>query len=531
MPGEMALEQRRPVLRHYLHAVWSFAPAIEAWPDDQADAPSLRAATLWLPAQAPHARWYEAAAAHAAAHAMHSHGEFDPRGVHPLTRALVGLLEDARVERLAARGLPGLWSLWRAHYAAHPDDGNSLDTLMARLARALHDPGYDDPHAWVQKGRTLFMQHVAESAGDATPLRQAASRLGHDIGQMRLRFNDRAYRPVPSYRDDHACLWQAEMMSADEVPNRDEQTAVELPASAVPSPSPPPDTNNGHRYPEWDHRIGAYRRDWCRLREQPAQVADARALRAWADEQQAWLDALARRAGGVAHGVPRASRRRLSRGGDELDLDAALREAVQRRAGHVPAARIHRDREPRPTRAAWLVLLDLSASMADEGRLDLARRSAWCLSGLATASGRSCAVYGFHSDGREQQHGVVLKTFEEAHLDQTRLAGLRAQGSTRLGVSIRHARALLKALPVERRSVLLLSDGEPHDIDVHDPVYLLADARRAAREARRIGVAVEGLAMGAAAAPAVRRVLGARHVHTLRRAEDLRDWMLRMRQL
>lgn len=533
MHDEASLDRCRPLLRHYLLAVWGFTPAIDTGPADEhgaLPAPSLQpdpaSATLSLPAHARDARWYEAAAAHAAAHAAHSQGGFDPQGVHPITRALVGLLEDARVERLASQALPGLWWLWQAHHTATPDDGNGLDALLARLARALHDPRYDDPHAWVRKGRALFLEQVAEREGDAMNLRRVASRLGHDIGQMRLRFHDRGYRPAPSYRDDHACLWQAEAVWADPTPSRATQAAMEMPAAAAPSP---PQPHSEHRYPEWDHRIGAYRRDWCRLREQTAAPGDARALHAWANEAQAWLGALARQA---RHSdASRPSRRRLRRHGDELDLDAALREAVQRRAGHAPAARVYRDREPRAVRAAWLVMLDLSVSMADDGRLDLARRVAWCLAQVARASGRPCAVHGFHSDGRDHQHGVLLKTFDEPGLDEARLAGLRAQGSTRLGVALRHARALLMSQPAERRSVLLLSDGEPHDIDVHDPTHLLADARRAVREARRDGVAVQGFAMGAAAAPAVRRVLGTPHVHTLRQAEDLRGWMPRMPRL
>lgn len=529
MRHDATLDARRPVLRHYLQAMWPFAPALDAWPDDAPDAPSLRQATLWLPAKAAHPRWYEAAAAHAAAHAMHSRGDFDPRGVHPLTRALVGLLEDARVERLAARELPGLWSLWHPHHTASPDDGSQLEALMARLARGLHDPGYADANAWVCKGRALFLEHLADSAGDATTLRQVASRLGHDIGQMRLRFHDRGYRPVPSYRDDHACLWQAEAVWAEPTPSREQQAAMEMPASATPSPAPP-DPRDEHHYPEWDHRIGAYRRDWCRLREQRAAAGDPRSLHAWVQDAQAWLDPLARRAP-HSLGTPRPSRRRLCRHGDELDLDAALREVAQHRAGHAPAARVLRDLEPRAVRAAWLVLLDLSVSMADEGRLDLARHTAWGLNAIAQASGRRCAVHGFHSDGREHQHGVVLKTFDDRQLDPARLAGLHAQGSTRLGVALRHACALLDAQPAQRRTVLLLSDGEPHDIDVHDPTHLLADARRAVREARRRGVGVQGLAMGSTAAAAVRRVLGRRHVHALRREHDLQRWVPRLRSL
>ncbi|MCP2937195.1 hypothetical protein NK983_31340, partial [Salmonella enterica subsp. enterica serovar Typhimurium] len=84
-----------------------------------------------------------------------------------------------------------------------PDDGNGFDALLVRLAHALFDPAHADGHAWIAKVRRLFFAADGMLALD-TPqrLREAASLLGNDIGQMRLNFNAAGWRVEPAYRDD-----------------------------------------------------------------------------------------------------------------------------------------------------------------------------------------------------------------------------------------------------------------------------------------------------------------------------------------
>lgn len=82
-----------------------------------------------------------------------------------------------------------------------------------------------------------------------------------------------------------------------------------------------------------------------------------------------------------------------------------------------------------------------------------------------------------------------LKSFDEP-LNMAALAKLSGGLSTRLGAASRHATAGVAKRPSERRIVRLLSDGEPHDVDVHDLRYLAEDARRAVKEARHRGVRI-----------------------------------------
>jgi nitric oxide reductase activation protein len=105
--------------------------------------------------------------------------------------------------------------------------------------------------------------------------------------------------------------------------------------------------------------------------------------------------------------------------------------------------------------------------------------------------GVQVALAGFSSDGRHAISLRACKDFDEPMGPpvRARLAGLRAQHSTRLGAAIRHASTRLgQQRGPGDRLLVVLGDGEPWDIDIHDADYLVADARQAVRQARGTGV-------------------------------------------
>ena len=83
-----------------------------------------------------------------------------------------------------------------------------------------------------------------------------------------------------------------------------------------------------------------------------------------------------------------------------------------------------------------------------------------------------------------------------------RVEAARARHSTRLGAALRHAGELALRADAERHAIVVVTDGEPSDVDVHDPRYLVEDARAAALALRRRGLRVHCLALDARAAPA-----------------------------
>ena len=192
-------------LTHWLRLLWGLTPPLAF----DSECAYIAGGAIHLPARTP---WqnHTAATAHAAAHLVYSPPRYDGAGLGPIARTLVALLEDARVEALAVRELPGLARLWRPLHTATPDAGVGFEGLAMRLARSLCDPAYDDPDPWVRKGRDLcFLDLTLGVCALRTPteVREVATRLGHDIGQMRLPFNGKAVLPLPAYRDDNRWMW------------------------------------------------------------------------------------------------------------------------------------------------------------------------------------------------------------------------------------------------------------------------------------------------------------------------------------
>ena len=561
--GRVDLASSKARLAHLLRALFDIAPAL--LPVEQGLA-TRRAFISNLGLHLPEAgralrgalarRWYDATAAHAAAHLRHSAHKFERGNLKPIQMALVGLLEDARVEAIAATELPGLRRLWLGFHHAGPEHGNTFVVLMLRLARGLLDPTHGDPHPWVAKGRRLFFE--ATEAGRApdklTPvaLRDIASRLGNDIGQMRLQFNYRDYVVEPAYRDDNAYLWlpgedaQPQTQSvADELPlppNDESQREIEEQAddgAASPRAQPvlagdrsaEPPLLARLQYPEWDRLVGDYRSAWCSVLEGRPPRGDPRALQACVERHAALLLRLERvlRAGRLRERVKLRAQLR----GDELDIDAAVRSAIDRRSHHPPGQKVHQRFERRERDVAALVLLDSSTSTADPLQagggtvLDLAREAALLTTLTLARAGDRCAIHAFCSNGRHEVRYEVALGFDEV-LDVNdkgggiaRLAGLRSRLSTRMGAALRHASALLAVQPQRKRLLLFVTDGEPHDIDIFDRRYLIEDARRAVLEAGRKGLAVFCVTLDPAADDYVRGIFGVGNYRVLDHIDSL----------
>jgi len=496
------------MLQAWLRTLWDIAPPLHPLP--AADTPFLSPAGLHLPVGHASDDLVLAAAAHAGAHRVYSRPGAAVGALRPTSRVLAGLLEDARIEWLAGRELPGLRRLWASLHTASPADGASAEALLRRLARALADERYVDPHPWVAKGRRLMFlddgqQVLALRQFDA--VRQAASLLGNDLGQMRLPLDARSHRPPGGYRDDNRWLWEV-----DDPPEAcASDTAGEAGASApVAAPSPAERTRH---YPEWDRRIACHRADWTTVVERLAPSVAA------AVDPTAEDDPLRRRLGDALrhrHGQAR-HRLRHQPEGDGLDLEALVRSWTGREAGGDFDPRVHTRSDPRPRPADVLLMVDTSASSADTPRpggpslLQTARLAARLCGEALEHAGHGCAIQAFCSDGRAAVQVERVKDFAEP-MDArcaARLAGLRSRWSTRLGAAIRHGtRALLERAP-RARHLVLITDGEPHDIDVFEPHYLAEDARQAVREARRCGVRVFCFSLQPAGGPALRRIFGA----------------------
>jgi len=502
-------------LHHWLRLLWGTAPALAF----DSDCAYIAAGGIHLPA-APNWQQHTAAAAHAAAHLVYSPRRFDGAGLGPIARVLLALLEDARVEALAMRELPGLARLWRPLHTATPNVGVGFEGLAARLARSLCDPAYEDPDPWVRKGRALcFLDAGLTVPAIRTPaeLRTAAMRLGHDIGQLRLPFNARAALPLPAYRDDHRWMWAADALQQAPPPafrpadDRPPEADDALSDESITDDTITDDTEVFH-HPEWDRLIARLRPDWCRVVESNAAGGPAQPL---ADSTRAMGQRLLRPVRSLAR---QGVRRGVGDSGDAFDIDALVNWQLGRRMRRSGSALVYRARRRAAQRTALWLVIDQSASSAGPGAaaaggaLAVAVQSALALGLALQAQHLPFGLAAFDSNGRHQVHWRTLKTIEEPFDERVmaRAQALRPRGSTRLGAVLRHATQRLAVHAADRRWVLLLSDGSPHDIDMHDPLYLVEDARRAVAAAARHGVRVGCLVVGSEPAADAARIFGGR---------------------
>jgi nitric oxide reductase activation protein len=199
------------------------------------------------------------------------------------------------------------------------------------------------------------------------------------------------------------------------------------------------------------------------------------------------------------------------------------------RMGQQPDPRIMM-RSVRKTRdIAVMVLLDLSHSTNDRvaGQahtvLELTRSACALLADAIQKVGDPFAIHGFCSDGRHDVNYWRFKDFDQPYDDvaKARLAGMEGQLSTRMGAAIRHAAAALKAQRSSKKLLLVITDGEPADVDVRDPQYLRHDTRKAVEEAGRNGVMTYCMSLDPRADQYVRRIFGERNYLVVDKVERL----------
>ncbi|TSE30701.1 VWA domain-containing protein [Tepidimonas taiwanensis] len=511
---------------------------------------------------------YRAAANHCAAHLMFARAPLSDEGLDALTKAVVELVEDARVETLACRRFPRLRQQWRALHPLPVDPPTRAGDLINRLALAWLDEAAAerDPDPWVREGVAALAAWTDwddPQASLETGRRLAESLRARIAAEGWPAFSARLDGQRAIYRDDNRAIWVSgtydetealiatwerqqqvrrkvnviEMVNEVDVEfaGDDAQEVWILPTEfwldqegvTINSLLGRPPLADPVHYPEWDYQIQLLRPDWVTVLERHAAAGDPARIEALLAEQRPVVQRLRHLIEAMApQGVQRI---RKLEDGDELDLDAAVRAWIDWRSGQQPDTRIMMQHRIHTRDVAVLLLLDLSASANDPVRgtdqtvLDLTRAAAALMAEALQRIGDRFAIHGFRSDGRHDVHYLRVKDFRQGwgEAAKARLAGLEGAFSTRLGAALRHAGAELKRQPQRKRIVFVLTDGEPADVDVRDPQYLRVDAQHAVQELRCDGIISYCLTLDPRADAYVERIFGARHYTVLERVQRL----------
>ncbi len=491
---------------------------------------------------------YRASVAHIGAHLRYSGKPFPVLKLKPMQVAIISLIEDARVEQLAMREFPGLRRLWLPFHIALASGVMTAPSLLARLARALMDPDYRDGDGWIRRGREMV--DASRDRWDAEVSREIGGLLGNNLGQMRVQFNAKTYVVEPAYRDDNRGLWDfGEQQSAMQMDS--EMVFDSARIEELEDPEQPPDNERDElepgddpatpvsievmeedgvpvaRYPEYDYLTGRKRREWTTIVEFAPRPGPLRTIE---DTLERYADVVNRIRLLISNArVSRPQRIRKQHEGDYLDIDACIESVIEQRLGEQPDPRVYSRTERRHRDLSVLTLLDISESTNDcvrgskEKVIDIECQATALLAHAMSGLGDPFAIAAFCSNQREEVRYYRIKDFNADYDQRSRswLAGLSGGYSTRLGAAIRHAGADIKTRLTHRRLILVLSDGEPSDIDILDRNYLVEDARDAVHSMAQDGIDVFCVALDTGGENYLTRIFGQRNFVRINKLESL----------
>lgn len=493
---------------------------------------------------------YRATAAHCAAHMVETRQPISAEALNPMQMAVISVIEDARVEALTIRRFPGMKQLWSKLHTATPQLNSSMGDYLNRLARALLDDSYVDSDPWIAEGRVLFAE-AHEKLDDNHTSWEIGVQLAHSFMQKRIPFNARTDVLSAIYRDDNRYFWEfAEFdfdkaagagydtvkqvrkhVSVMEIANEievegagdDAQEIWVLGSEFFPYEDMGVSWNElegkeplsePFHYSEWDYQIQLERPAWATVQEKRAKSGDLQIIdditakyKREIHRMKFLLDAM------QPQGVQRI---RKLEDGDEIDINAAIASFIDIRLGNQPDPRIMMRSVRKVRDFSILVLLDLSESTNEtvQGQeysvRELTQQACVLLADAIDKVGDAFAIHGFCSDGRHDVEYYRFKDFDQQWDDapKAKLAGMTGQLSTRMGAAVRHAGHHLHLQRSAKRLLIVITDGEPADVDVRDPQYLRADTKKAVEEVAKLGVTTYCISLDPRADNYVSRIFG-----------------------
>lgn len=406
----------------------------------------------------------------------------DPQTLKPDEAKLENRLREALITPGSVDGLPS------SRRAPHP------------VALWLHP---DPPVATHSEAKTGEPQEAKGRSKQMEKMRRQAERIDEpekDRGLITIRmeniFTWGEYVKVDRGSEDEEDQERAEEIARDldkiAVSRGGKSTATTLRFDLDLPPEEADDavTGDGIMLPEWDWRKRQLIPNHCRIQpmlsQDTTQTALPEQLRPVAHKLRRQFQALA----------PARTWHRGQSEGQEIDLEAYLRYAADRKAGVATSGeRLYREMRSGARDLACLLMADLSLStdtyINDHTRvIDVVRDSLYLFAESLHATGDQFGLYGFSSRKRDPVRVHCLKAFDEAYSGNIRgrIAAIKPGYYTRMGTAIRYGSQLLGEQPAGRRLLLILTDGKPNDLDQYEGRYGIEDTRKAIIEARQLGL-------------------------------------------
>ena len=410
----------------------------------------------------------------------------------PFQRIAVEAFEDSRVEQLILREYPGLKKYFIAlHPAPVEGDCDSENESCVRHRLAMFSRAVlDENHGYQNPDILEYLEKFQDALKDGESSTKEMLNLAISFTAKTRRQTDllprvRFENTEIDYRDDNRHMW----LFIEESDEPEDDTSEPQSSETIEPDGLPP-----RHYHEWDYNTTSFKPDWVTLYESLHAPGNASVIDKILEKHSALANYLKRILDLLK--PQQYTRVRYQEDGSELDLDIAIRSLIDFKSGSQPDPRINMSHEHSGRDFAVLLLMDLSASLNDvpdgctQSILELSREAVTLLGWSIEQLGDKFAIAGFHSDTRHNVRYHHIKGFSE-HWDdgvKARLAALEPGFSTRMGAAVRHASHYLEGQKADKKLLLILTDGEPADIDVSDDKLLIEDTHKAVDELSSNGI-------------------------------------------
>ena len=248
----------------------------------------------------------------------------------------------------------------------------------------------------------------------------------------------------------------------------------------------PATESNVYYYHEWDFRRNHYRKNWCTLREITMHPSNEPFVEKTMEKYSHLVTAI-RKSFETLRDGDRLMKKQAN--GDDIDIDSVVESYVDMQKGMEMTNRLYTNSRRLNRDLAVVFMVDISGST--KGWInDAERESLVLLCEALETLGDRYAIYGFSGMTRKRCELYRIKAFDDPYdqLVKARVAGMRPQDYTRMGVIIRHLSKLLLEVEAKTRVLITLSDGKPDDYDGYRGEYGIKDTRQALVEAKHAGV-------------------------------------------
>ncbi len=239
-------------------------------------------------------------------------------------------------------------------------------------------------------------------------------------------------------------------------------------------------------YDEWDYRRRHYRKNWCELKELDMHPSNEKTVEDILSKYSHLVRDI-RKSFEALRGDNKMLRRQTN--GDDIDIDAIVESYPDIHEGNELTDRLFIKSGRLERNLAVVFMVDVSGST--KGWInDAERESLVLLSEALQTLGDRYAIYGFSGMTRKRCELYRIKTFEEPYDSKVkaRIAGIKPQDYTRMGVIIRHLTRKLIEVDARTRVLITISDGKPDDYDGYRGEYGIEDTRQALMEAKHAGI-------------------------------------------